>query len=238
MEILSFHKLKNEVNTDNQTINMNHRFLHIPLTAIELTSYQQLSEIEKYNLLNSKTIAITSQNAARWIYKNLNNWTGTIYTNSPKSQSVLLDMPNVEIIVSDEAYALNLGELLQHNGISSYIHLTGNLGLDDLRKSAEANGINYQRFEVYQTHLTPCKLNLNSTDVCVFTSPSQVDSFFEVNTWKKSIFALCIGKTTAKHLETFGIEKQNIYYPQEASYKAMMALLPDIEKKIEQQKTK
>lgn len=238
MKILSFQNQKNTLKTINQIVKDKHCVFNKSLTKIELLSYQQLREIDKTNILNSNTIAITSQNAANWLVANLNHWSGTIYTNSPKSEQILMNMPHVKIVVSKQAYAKHLGQLIQESNITTYSHLTGNLGLDDLKTMAKAHQIDYNRIEVYSTQLTPCKLNLHSIDVCVFTSPSQVESFFEVNTWKKSIFALCIGKTTAHCLKCYGVEPQNIYYPQKANLLTMLELLPEIEKKIEQQKTK
>jgi len=238
MEILSFHDNKKTLNLNNQGFDLKHRVFNKSLTVIELLSYQQLTEIDKHNIFNNNTIAITSQNAAIWMVKNLNNWSGTVYTNSPKSQLILQDLPNAKTFVSKETYAKKLGEFIQQSKVDSYIHLTGNLGLNELQLMAESGHIQYTRINVYTTKLTPYKLNLNHIDLCIFTSPSQVDSFFKVNKWKKSIFALCIGKTTGQCLENHGVNNQNIYYPQKANYLSMINLLPEIEKEIEQQKTK
>lgn len=238
MYILSFHIRKNILNPDNENLINNHIVKYISLTHIELANYQQLSEIKKRNVLESNTIAITSQNAAIWLVNNLTSWRGVIYTNSTKTECILQQMPNVKTHVSNHSYAKNLGLLIQKSKVKSFIHLTGNLGLNDLSEMAVNNDINYQRLEVYSTQLTPKPCNLSLINVCIFTSPSQVVSFFKVNTWKKSIFALCIGKTTAKQLEQHGVPTPNIYYPQKANYLAMLELLPEIENKIEQQKTK
>jgi len=238
MEILSFHDKNKTLNSINQEVNLKHNVFNQSLTSIELLSFQQLSEIDNHNLLNNNTIAITSQNAAHWMVNNLSNWHGDIYTNSPKSQRILQEISKAKIHVSKETYATNLGQLIQKSNVKSFLHLTGNLGLNDLQLMAESAQIKYSRVDVYKTQLTPTKLNLDGIDICVFTSPSQVDSFFKVNTWKKSIFALCIGKTTGQCLLDHGVDKQNIYYPKKANYLNMMNLLPEIEKKIEQQKTK
>ena len=238
MQILSFHSKKNTQTSVNETLNNKHVVNHIALTEVKLLNYQQLSEKIKHNILDSNTIAITSQNAAKWLAFNVNNWDGEIYTNSPKSERILQQMPNVKIHVSPSGYAHDLGMLIQESGIKSITHLTGNLGLSTLYEMTKSHQINYQRIEVYETQLTPKHCGLDQVDVCIFTSPSQVDSFFKVNTWKKSIFALCIGKTTATSLEHYEVESSYIYYPQEANYQAMVNLLPEIEKNIEQQKTK
>ena len=236
MRILSFHSQKKHVTPVNESINNKYAIDTLSLTTIELLSYQQLSKTEKHNLLINNTIAITSKNAALWLVNNLKNWKGMIYTNSEKSNAILQKMPDVNIKVSESGYAKDLGHLIYQSGVTSYLHLTGNLGLDDLNISAREHSIEYKRLEVYKTTLTPQTCNLNEVDVCIFTSPSQVESFFKVNTWKKSIFALCIGKTTAKNLINHGVQTHQVIYPQKANYNAMLELLPDIEKKIEQQK--
>ncbi len=238
MRILSFHSQEKHLTTVNELISNKHAINNIPLTTIELLSYQHLSKTEKHNLLNNNTIAITSQNAAQWLVYNLKNWKGTIYTNSSKSKAILQNMPFVNIYVSKLGYAKDLGDLIQKYNVGSYLHITGNLGLDDLELLAKKNCIKYQRIQVYNTILTPQSCNIDHTDVCIFTSPSQVESFFKANTLKKSIFALCIGKTTAKCLLHFGVDEQYIVFPQKANYLAMLDMLPEIEKKIEQQKIK
>lgn len=238
MRIISFHTLKNLLTTENKQFTFISCFKDKTLTVQKQLSFQQLTKKEKDNFLTVNNLAITSKNAALWLAKNLKDWTGNIYINSIKSSNFLQHMPNVQITVSKQSYAANLAEKIVTNTKDPVLHLTGNLGLTHLEDELNKNNIECQRLEVYETILTPTQLDLDEIDLLIFSSPSQVVSFFKMNPWKKSIFALCIGKTTAKALENFGVKQHTIFYPKNPGIETMLELLPEINEKLEQQKTR
>ncbi len=85
---------------------------------------------------------------------------------------------------------------------------------------------NINRYEVYQTFLTPRKIkNLSDYHGIIFFSPSGVQSFFSKNkiqhNTKTEIFA--IGKTTAKFISNF-LDKK-IWIPKKPSLKEVFFLV-------------
>ncbi len=85
---------------------------------------------------------------------------------------------------------------------------------------------NINRYEVYQTFLTPRKIkNLSDYHGIIFFSPSGVQSFFSKNkiqnNTKTEIFA--IGKTTAKFISNFLHKK--IWIPKKTSLKEVFSLV-------------
>ena len=60
--------------------------------------------------------------------------------------------------------------------------------------------------EVYAT-LSQSMVVANDYDVVLFTSPSNVDSYFEKNTWHPHQKAIAMGEATGKSLEKLKIKK-------------------------------
>lgn len=89
---------------------------------------------------------------------------------------------------------------------------------------------NINRYEVYETVLSPKKINnLQNYDVIVFFSPSGVKSFFLENSIKndEKIEIFAIGKTTAKSISNFLIKKK-IWYPSKPSLNKIFSLIKKI----------
>lgn len=82
----------------------------------------------------------------------------------------------------------------------------GNRRVEILPAGLKAKGFSVNEYIVYETALTPHKI-VKEYDAVLFFSPSAVDSFFKVNTWRREMMAVSIGHSTSAALCGYGVEK-------------------------------
>lgn len=150
-----------------------------------------------------------------------------IFTSQNGVQSIL-QHPKCEELKSKKVFCVGLKTkaLLEENGFKveaytgyaadlaeiialvypkeSYTFFSGNLRRDTLPESLKEAGITFNEIEVYQTLLTPEKID-TAIDGILFYSPSGVESYLKKNKISKEI-AFCIGETTAEAASQFGIK--------------------------------
>lgn len=98
-------------------------------------------------------------------------------------------------------YAEELVEyLLKHHYDKKFTFFSGNLRRDTIPNAFQKNNIIFEEIEVYQTVLTPHKMD-NQVDGILFFSPSAVQSYVKENAITNEI-CFCIGTTTAAELTT------------------------------------
>ena len=98
-------------------------------------------------------------------------------------------------------YAEELVEyLLIYHSDKKFTFFSGNLRRDTIPNAFQKNNIIFEEIEVYQTDLTPHKID-NQVDGILFFSPSAVQSYVKENTITNEI-CFCIGTTTAAELTT------------------------------------
>lgn len=103
-------------------------------------------------------------------------------------------------VVAYTGYAADLAEIITLIYKSeSYTFFCGNKRRDILPNTLKEAGVVFNEIEVYETQLTPHKIN-QSADAILFFSPSGVESYLIANKLKKEI-CFCIGETTASALE-------------------------------------
>lgn len=103
-------------------------------------------------------------------------------------------------VIAYTGYAADLAEIIALiYAKESFTFFSGNLRRDTLPNFLKDANIKFNEIEVYETHLTPQKIN-SPTDGILFFSPSAVESYLKDNKIKKEI-CFCIGNTTAKALE-------------------------------------
>ena len=98
-------------------------------------------------------------------------------------------------------YASDLAEiitLIYSN--ESYTFFSGNLRKETIPKALKEANIQLNEIQVYETTLTPHKLEV-PVEGLLFFSPSGVESYLSENKIKKEV-CFCIGETTAEALET------------------------------------
>lgn len=108
-------------------------------------------------------------------------------------------------VVAHMGYAEDLAEiitLVYPN--NNYTFFSGNLRRDTLPQMMEEAGVVFNEITVYETVLTPQKID-TKPDGILFFSPSGVESYLKQNKITKEI-AFCIGNTTAEAATQSGIK--------------------------------
>jgi uroporphyrinogen-III synthase len=144
-----------------------------------------------------------------------------IFTSQNAAQSILLH-PKCEELKSKNVFCVGIKTkaLLEENGFNvivyvdyasdlaeiitliysneSYTFFSGNLRKETLPKALKEANIQFNEIQVYETTLTPHKLNI-PVEGLLFFSPSGVESYLSENKIKKET-CFCIGETTAEAL--------------------------------------
>ena len=144
-----------------------------------------------------------------------------IFTSQNAAQSILLH-PKCEELKAKNVFCVGIKTkaLLEENGFNvivyvdyasdlaeiitliysneSYTFFSGNLRKETLPKALKEANIQFNEIQVYETTLTPHKLNI-AVEALLFFSPSGVESYLVENKIKKET-CFCIGETTAEAL--------------------------------------
>ena len=169
------------------------------------------------NISISKNIIFTSKNAVNIILNNSKIKKKLIDKNIfcvGESTAELIINNNLNLIKSEQ----NSKKLSKYivadfkNSKDSFTYFSGKKRLLKLENILNKNNIKIIIHEVYDTILTPKKIN-NHYDGIIFYSPSAVKSFFKGNNSFKNTYGFCLGNTTAKELknysESFSVAKSN-----------------------------
>ncbi len=105
-------------------------------------------------------------------------------------------------IVAAENYGKDLAEKIIQHKISEVVFFCGSKRLNTIPDALKADNIQMKEVVVYETVLTPQKLEKSYNGI-LFFSPSAVESFFSVNSISEDVVTFAIGNTTAKALEKF-----------------------------------
>lgn len=103
-------------------------------------------------------------------------------------------------VIAYTGYAADLAEIISLiYSTEKYTFFSGNLRRDTLPNALKENNIVFNEIQVYETTLTPQKVN-SKPEAILFFSPSGVKSYLKDNKINKEI-CFCIGDTTAQQLE-------------------------------------
>ncbi len=145
-------------------------------------------------------LIFTSQNAAQSILnypKHKELQVKNVFCVGIKTKALLEENGFNVVVYMD--YASDLAEiitLIYSN--ESYTFFSGNLRKETLPKALKEANIQFNEIQVYETTLTPHKLNI-AVEGILFFSPSGVESYLSENKIKKET-CFCIGETTAEAL--------------------------------------
>jgi len=144
----------------------------------------------------------TSANSVRSVFeihKNKPDWFGTVYCVGTKTQS-LLEKNGVSVsVVANNA--IELADVLvqqftkDKSSLKEINWFCGNLRNQDLPNIMAENGVLVTEYPVYQTNLSPEKVETASNAI-LFFSPSGVKSYLQKNKADHTP-VICIGVTTA-----------------------------------------
>ena len=171
----------------------------------------------KSNISILENIIFTSKNAVEIILKNYiikNNLANKDIYCVGKSTAELIKKNNLNLIKSEDN-SKNLSKFILanfKNSKNSFTYFSGKKRIRELENNLKKNNINIIVHEVYDTLLTPIKIN-DLYDGVIFYSPSAVKSFFKGNNSLNNTYGFCIGNTTAKELNNysnrFSVAKSN-----------------------------
>lgn len=193
------------LSTKKLQVNQKQFLLNAGFSVIEADFIQIKNQPFELNNTN-ETLIFTSQNAVHAILENDN-------VSKLKNKSVFCVGLKTKALLEENGfkveaytgYAADLAEIISlvYSDLS-YTFFSGNLRRDTLPELLTENGITFNEIEVYQTSLTPHKIN-SKPDGILFYSPSAVESYLKDNKIDNEI-CFCIGNTTAEALENKNIK--------------------------------
>lgn len=152
------------------------------------------------NQINDNLI-FTSQNAVHSVleYSDIEALkTKKVFCVGLKTKALLAE--NGFDVIAYTGYAADLAEIITLiYANESYTFFSGNLRRDTLPDALKEAKVKYNEIKVYETTLTPQKIN-NAVDGILFFSPSGVESYLKENSIKNEK-CFCIGETTAEALD-------------------------------------
>ena len=192
--------------------------------AIRILSTKTLLSNQKQFLLNADFSVIEADFiATKFVDFELKSIHEALLFTSQNAVNAILNHQNLEALKVKDVFCVGLKTkaLLEENGFnvvaytgyaqdlaeiislvysdSSYTFFSGNLRRDTLPDMLKEAGIVFNEIQVYETLLTPQKIN-SKPDGILFFSPSAVESYLKENTLSdETVF--CIGNTTAAALE-------------------------------------
>ena len=192
----------------------------IKIASTKVLSNSQRQELENAGLEVYEADFIKTE-SIDFDIKTINN--NLIFSSQNAAQSVLLH-PKHEDLKAKNVFCVGIKTkaLLEENGFNvavyvdyasdlaeiitliysneSYTFFSGNLRKETLPKALKEANIQLNEIQVYETTLTPHKLEL-TVEGLLFFSPSGVESYLSENKIKKEV-CFCIGQTTAEALTT------------------------------------
>jgi uroporphyrinogen-III synthase len=188
------------VSTKKLQINQKQFLLNADFSLVEADFIQ--IEFQNFELKSTFDYLIfTCQNAVLSVLKNENNTflkDKICYCVGIKTKQLLEENGfNVE---NSFDYADDLvAYLLKNYSDKKYTFFSGNLRRDTISEAFKKNNVIFEEVEVYQTHLTPHKIN-SPVDSILFFSPSAVQSYVKENIISNEV-CFCIGTTTANEIK-------------------------------------
>lgn len=146
-------------------------------------------------------LIFTSQNAVHSLLENADSEklkSKNVFCVGSKTKGLLEEKGFT--VIAHTGYAADLAEIITLiYGKESFTFFSGSLRRDTLPDFLKEANIKFNEIEVYETLLTPQKIN-SSLDGILFFSPSGVESYLKENKIKKEM-CFCIGTTTSEALE-------------------------------------
>lgn len=175
--------------------------LNANLSVVEADFIETKSLSINGNTSINEALIFTSQNAVNAVleFENIEDLKGKkVFCVGIKTKALL--EANGFQVEAYTGYAEDLAEIISLvYSYLSYTFFSGNLRRDILPEKLKEAGISFNEIEVYETILTPQKINSKPNGI-LFYSPSGVESYTKENKIADEI-CFCIGNTTANALE-------------------------------------
>ena len=166
-----------------------------------IDSLEVYDEIENI-LLQTAAVVFTSMNAVEAVASHLHDYKPDwkIYCIGNTTKKLVQEYFGDESIAADATDANELAEQIVEDGITgNVVFFCGNKRRDELPAVLNANDIEVNEIEVYQTNMLHHKIQ-KPYDAVLFFSPSAVQSFFSNNKLGEGTIPFAIGNTTANEL--------------------------------------
>lgn len=159
---------------------------------------------ELVNLLTDVVVVFTSKNAVKGLLKMVpdgahlfNTW--KIYCTGGPTRELIKTQMGSDVAAS-ASNAEELSRLIIENEKNGEIvFFCGSKRRDELPDALQQAGIAVKEIQVYETLLTPVRIE-EQYDAILFFSPSAVQSFFSVNETNSDTIVFSIGSTTTAEL--------------------------------------
>jgi uroporphyrinogen-III synthase len=205
-------------------------------SAIEGFTMDEISMIEisygnDFKIEENITNAVfTSANSVRSVFEKhqiATSFFDVVFCVGSKTKQLLESFGGKVALIANNA--LELAELLaerftkKSESSKEISWFCGNLRNNDLPQIMAENGVLVTEYMVYQTQLTPVKVE-NNYDAILFFSPSGIESYLKKNK-PNSNPVICIGSTTAtKAIEAF----ENVYISDSATVESVLDKVNEI----------
>jgi uroporphyrinogen-III synthase len=181
----------------------------IPFIEIRPLPDARLRQILQPYIDKDAYIVITSSNAVEAIAANLENATPgwQFYCVGQRTTQLVKKYFGISAIEGTADNAAELAEIILTCGLQGDLLLfCGDQRRDELPDQLNAAGVDATELIVYETKLTPHKIEQHY-DAILFFSPSAVKSFFSINKVRPETVLFSIGPTTESELETHSTNK-------------------------------
>ncbi len=160
-----------------------------------------------------RNIIFTSKNAVKAVLDRPNVHlpnTVRMYCVGEKTASLLKERGYT--VVKTAPYGQELGRKIIESGIREpFLFFCGRKRRPEMPELLRQNGIDLTEIEVYDTGLTPKKIDC-TFDGVLFFSPSGVQSYYSLNEAPESV-AFCIGETTASEAKKYSPQVKTASVP-------------------------
>jgi uroporphyrinogen-III synthase len=193
----------------NNAASQNIKIEVLPFIETEpIDSLEVYDEIENI-LLQTAVVVFTSMNAVEAVASHLHDYKPDwkIYCIGNTTKKLVQEYFGDELIAADATDANELAEQIVEDGITrEVVFFCGNKRRDELPAVLNANDIEVNEIEVYQTNMLHHKIE-KPYDAILFFSPSAVQSFFSNNKLWEGTIPFAIGNTTANALKKYTTNK-------------------------------
>ncbi len=179
---------------------------NISIECVPFIETKYIADVDLQQQINGlgillKDVIFTSANAVKAVAQSLANppaW-GIFCISGSTKKAVQQFFPGSKILGSAPYGDILADKILQRKEVSEVLFFCGSRRLDTIPQTLSNAGIAVQELVVYETTLTPVKID-SAYQGILFFSPSAVESFFQLNRLSSDTTVFAIGETTADAL--------------------------------------
>jgi uroporphyrinogen-III synthase len=195
-----------------------------PMIAIRISEASKIAPVLKD--VSNAIIVFTSRNAVKAISKSRGFEKPTslrVYAVGDSTAAAVRDLLQIEPATGGLKNAGGLAQyIIDHELPTKVYFFCGNKRRDELPQLLAHSGFDVSEVVVYETHVTPKKIE-DAFDGIAFFSPSAVESFFRLNNLADGVVCYSIGDSTTEELKKYTTSQ--ILTAKEPSEKCLLQLI-------------